>query len=71
MKDIEYILTGLYLGLILCMSESFYFVITVDKTLNIQSDIVAVLMLINVGICILTVRKLKINSLSVLIDKYL
>jgi hypothetical protein len=71
MKDIEYIITGLYLGLMLCMAESFYFVITADKTLNIQSEIVALLMLINVGVCILTVKKLRINSLSVLIDKYL
>ena len=71
MKDIEYIITGLHLGLILCLSESFYFLITVNKTLNIHSDIVLLILLFNVGGCILAVRVLKIETLSYLIDKYL
>lgn len=71
MKDIEYTITGLYLSLMLCMAECFYFVFTMGKKLNVEGDIVIALFLLNIIGCILAVRVLKINSLSIIIDKYL
>ena len=71
MRDIEYTLTGMCLGLILCISECFYFIFAIGEKLNTGHEIVLFLFLVNIVTCIVTVKVLKIETLTYLIDKYL
>lgn len=70
MKNFGYILTGLYLGLILCISECLFFVFTEGKKLNTQEEIVILLFIANTSVCVYTVKVLQLDIVSKIIDKH-